>query len=204
MNQAYHRFLNTGLKASLGLLIALLAGQASAKTEEAIFAGGCFWCMEEAFEKIKGVKAVESGYSGGTTANPDYESISRGNTGHAEVVRVQYNAQEVSYSDLLKHFWLNIDPEANNQQFCDAGSQYRSAIFALNEAQLKAAQDSKAELEKSGKVRKVYTQVERAKPFYLAEEYHQDYYKKNPLRYSYYKTSCGREKRLKALWGTKG
>ena len=178
------------------------AGQ-GATLEEAIFAGGCFWCMEEVFEKIKGVKSVDSGYTGGRTPSPTYEQVSSGNTGHVEVVRVQYDPQQVSYSTLLKAFWTNIDPTVENRQFCDVGAQYRSAIYYLNSEQHQQAKRSKEELQGTGKFKKIYTAIEAAQPFYVAEEYHQDFYRKNPLRYQYYKTTCGRENRLNEVWGYK-
>jgi peptide-methionine (S)-S-oxide reductase len=169
--------------------------------QQAIFAGGCFWCMEEVFEKIRGVKSVESGYTGGRTSSPTYEQVSQGNTGHVEVVRVQYDPQQISYSNLLKAFWTNIDPTVENRQFCDVGEQYRSAIFYLNEQQHREAKQSKDQLLGTGKFKTIYTTVEAAQTFYVAEEYHQDFYRKNPLRYRYYKTTCGRENRLNEVWG---
>ncbi|WP_275271162.1 peptide-methionine (S)-S-oxide reductase MsrA [Limnobacter sp. P1] len=169
--------------------------------EQAIFAGGCFWCMEEAFEKISGVKSVESGYTGGRTSAPTYEQVSQGNTGHVEVVRVQYDPRQISYSTLLKAFWTNIDPTVENRQFCDVGEQYRSAIFYLNEQQHREAKQSKEQLLGTGKFKSIYTTVEAAQTFYVAEDYHQDFYRKNPLRYRYYKTTCGRENRLNEVWG---
>ncbi len=171
--------------------------------EEAVFAGGCFWCMEEAFEKINGVSAVESGYTGGRTPDPDYNAVSSGNTGHVEVIRVRYDPSQVNYENLLKAFWANIDPTVNNRQFCDVGEQYRSAIFYVNDKQRELAQKSKQDLEKIGKFKKIYTTIEPAQRFYMAEEYHQDFYKKNPLRYKFYKTSCGREDRLNEVWSYK-
>lgn len=170
---------------------------------EAIFAGGCFWCMEEAFEKIKGVKSVDSGYTGGRTSSPTYEEVSAGNSGHVEVVRVKYDPKQVSYDNLLKVFWTNIDPTVKNRQFCDVGEQYRSAIYYLNDQQHQKAKASKEDLLSTGKFKKIYTTVESAKPFYVAEEYHQDFYRKNPLRYQYYKATCGRENRLNQVWGYK-
>lgn len=171
--------------------------------EEAIFAGGCFWCMEEVFEKIRGVKSVESGYTGGRTPSPTYEQVSSGNTGHVEVVRVKYDPKMISYNNLLKAFWTNIDPTVENRQFCDVGEQYRSAIYYLNSEQHQQAKRSKEELLVSGKFKKIYTTIEAAQTFYVAEEYHQDFYRKNPLRYKYYKTTCGRENRLNEVWGYK-
>lgn len=171
--------------------------------EEAIFAGGCFWCMEEVFEKIRGVKSVVSGYTGGHTPAPTYKQVSSGNTGHVEVVRVKYDPEQISYDNLLKAFWTNIDPTVENRQFCDVGEQYRSAIYYLNSGQHQLAKRSKEELLSTGKFTKIYTTIEAAQTFYVAEEYHQDYYRKNPLRYRYYKTTCGRENRLNEVWGYK-
>ncbi|HEX4917275.1 MAG TPA: peptide-methionine (S)-S-oxide reductase MsrA [Limnobacter sp.] len=189
---------------ALFLLNLLPFSSQAAPSEEAVFGGGCFWCMEEAFEKVPGVTEVVSGYTGGKKPNPSYDEVSAGNTGHVEVVRVRYNPEQVSYQKLLVHFWTNIDPTVNNRQFCDMGEQYRSVIYTLNAAQKQAAQKSKDELLKSGKFAKVYTTVEDAKAFYVAEDYHQDFYKKNPLRYKYYKTTCGRQNRLHELWGHTG
>ncbi|MCE2744670.1 MAG: peptide-methionine (S)-S-oxide reductase MsrA [Burkholderiales bacterium] len=186
----------------LGLLGFAPLAQAQ-QLEQAIFGGGCFWCMEEVFEKIKGVKAVDSGYTGGRTPSPTYEQVSQGNTGHVEVVRVQYDPQQISYSNLLKAFWANIDPTVQNRQFCDVGEQYRSAIFYLNEQQHREAKQSKEQLLGTGKFKTIYTTIEAAQTFYVAEEYHQDFYRKNPLRYRYYKTTCGRENRLNEVWGYK-
>jgi peptide-methionine (S)-S-oxide reductase len=168
----------------------------------AIFAGGCFWCVESDFEKLAGVTEVESGYTGGHVANPTYEQVSHGGTGHAEAVRVFYDPGKVTYEQLLDYFWLHIDPTVKDQQFCDVGHQYRSAIFYLNEAQKKAAESSKAALEKSGRFTKIHTEIVPATAFYLAEEYHQGYYKKNPIRYNYYRHSCGRDARVSEVWGT--
>jgi peptide-methionine (S)-S-oxide reductase len=168
----------------------------------AIFAGGCFWCVESDFEKLAGVTEAESGYTGGHLANPTYEQVSRGSTGHAEAVRVLYDPSKVSYEQLLDYFWHHIDPTVKDQQFCDVGHQYRSAIFYLNESQKKAAESSKAALERSGRFAKLYTEVVPATAFYLAEEYHQGYYKKNPIRYKYYRHSCGRDARVSEVWGT--
>ncbi|MBU0542618.1 MAG: peptide-methionine (S)-S-oxide reductase MsrA [Gammaproteobacteria bacterium] len=186
----------------LGLSGFLPLAQAQ-QLEQAIFAGGCFWCMEEAFEKISGVKSVESGYTGGRTSAPTYEQVSQGNTGHVEVVRVQYDPRQISYSTLLKAFWTNIDPTVENRQFCDVGEQYRSAIFYLNEQQHREAKQSKEQLLGTGKFKSIYTTVEAAQTFYVAEDYHQDFYRKNPLRYRYYRTTCGRENRLNEVWGYK-
>jgi peptide-methionine (S)-S-oxide reductase len=185
-----------------------LAGVAQAQapqaqaTAKATFAGGCFWCMEEAYEAIPGVIAAVSGYMGGKTKNPSYESVSTGSTGHAEVVQVEYDPAKVSYDKLLQAFWVNIDPTQANGQFCDNGTQYRSAIFYHDEAQKKAAEASKAQVEKTKPFKApIVTEIAAAGDFTRAEEYHQDYYKKNPVRYKFYKSGCGREARLQSLWG---
>jgi peptide-methionine (S)-S-oxide reductase len=170
--------------------------------ETATFAGGCFWCMEKPFDEIPGVIATTSGYTGGHKKNPTYEEVSAGTTGHAESIEVTYDPKIVSYEKLLDVFWKNVDPTAKDRQFCDSGSQYRSAIFTHGPDQAKAAQTSKAELEKSGRFPVIHTEITAASEFFLAEEYHQDYYKKNPIRYRYYRHGCGRDKRLEELWGS--
>jgi peptide-methionine (S)-S-oxide reductase len=168
----------------------------------ATFAGGCFWCMEGPFEKLKGVKSVTSGYTGGQKKNPTYEEVSSGGTGHAEAVQIVYDPAAVTYEQLLEVFWHNIDPLTANAQFCDHGSQYRSAIYFHDDAQRQAAEASKQKLEASGRLRgPIVTQLAPAATFYPAEEYHQDYYRKNPIRYNMYRTGCGRDRRLKELWG---
>ena len=170
-------------------------------TAKATFAGGCFWCMEEAFDKVPGVVATISGYMGGKTKNPTYEQISGGRTGHAEVVEIQYDPKRVNYEKLLEVFWRNIDPTQKDAQFCDQGSQYRSGIFYHDEEQRKLAEASKAALMKNKPFKgEIVTEITRASEFYAAEDYHQDYYLKNPVRYKFYKTGCGREARLKELW----
>jgi peptide-methionine (S)-S-oxide reductase len=180
------------------------AGGAPA-TAQATFAGGCFWCVEEAFDALPGVISTTSGFMGGKTKNPTYQSVVSGATGHAEVVQVQYDPRKVSYEKLLEVFWRNIDPTDPDGQFCDKGSQYRSAIFYQGEEQRRLAVASKASVEKSKPFKQpVVTEVTGAGEFYPAEEYHQDFYKKNPLRYKVYKTGCGREARLHALWGRSG
>ena len=169
----------------------------------ATFAGGCFWCMEPPFDKQEGVIATTSGYIGGTKANPTYEEVSSGGTGHTEAVQVLYDPKKVSYEKLLGIFWHNIDPTVTNRQFCDVGSQYRTGIFAHGDDQQKAAEASKAALEKSKPFKEaIVTPISSATQFWPAEEYHQDYYKKNPVRYTYYRTGCGRDARLKQLWGS--
>ncbi|RQW89047.1 MAG: peptide-methionine (S)-S-oxide reductase [Geobacter sp.] len=174
-----------------------------AKRESATFSGGCFWCMEPPFDKLAGVISTTSGYTGGKTRNPTYEEVSAGHTGHAEAVRIVYDPAKISYSRLLQVFWHNIDPTAPNRQFCDSGNQYRSAIFYHNEMQKKMALESKQALDRSKSFPgRIVTEITPASEFYPAEEYHQDYYRKNPLRYKYYRHSCGRDKRLKELWGS--
>ena len=168
----------------------------------AILAGGCFWCVESDFDKIPGVLSTTSGYTGGRTANPTYEQVSSHSTGHAEVVEVVYDPSKVTYSRLVEYFWRTIDPTVKDQQFCDKGSPYRSAIFAVDAEQLQIAQASKVALEKSKPFKEpIVTEVLPATTFYPAEDYHQDYYKNNPLRYKYYRNGCGRDARLQALWG---
>jgi peptide-methionine (S)-S-oxide reductase len=169
---------------------------------KAYFAGGCFWCMEEAFEKVEGVRSVTSGYMGGTVANPSYEDVSAGRTGHAESIEVAYDPAKVSYRKLLDTFWRNVDPITPNAQFCDHGSQYRSAIFFQTDEEKREAEASKQAIEQSRRFNEpIVTQIVMASQFYPAEEYHQDFYKKNPIRYKFYKYNCGRAQRLEALWG---
>lgn len=175
---------------------------APANTEKATFAGGCFWCMEPPFEKVDGVISAVSGYAGGEVENPTYEQVSSGRTGHAEVVQIEYDSSKVSYRQLLEIFWKNIDPTAADRQFCDRGSQYRSAVFYHDDTQKRLAEDGKAAIEKSGVLpAPVVTEVTELKAFYPAEEYHQDYYRKNPIRYKMYRRGCGRDRRLRELWG---
>lgn len=170
--------------------------------DTAVFGGGCFWCVEEAFDKAEGVVATVSGYTGGQVANPTYEQVSSGGTGHVEVVQVVYDPSKIGYEQLLNVFWRNVDPVTPNQQFCDRGAQYRSAIFYQDEEQRRMADSSRVALERSGRFREpIVTEVLPGAPFYRAEEYHQDYYTKNPIQYRFYKTSCGRERRLDELWG---
>lgn len=170
-----------------------------ANADVAIFAGGCFWCMEKPFDEIKGVESVVSGYTGGHLQNPTYEQVSKGGTGHTEAIKIVYDGNQVSYEELLKIFWVNIDPENSKGQFCDNGSQYRSEIFYTTEEQKELAEKSVEHLLKT-KFEKVYTRVTKASEFFDAEEYHQKYYKKNPIRYKFYRTSCGRDRRLRAIW----
>lgn len=173
-----------------------------ATPSKAYFAGGCFWCMEEAFEKVEGVLSATSGYMGGRVANPSYEEVSAGRTGHAESVEVVYDPSRVSYQKLLEAFWHNVDPLTPNAQFCDHGSQYRSAIFYQTDEEKRTSETSKQTLEQSKRFTEpIVTQIVQASQFYPAEEYHQDFYKKNPIRYKFYKYNCGRAQRLETLWG---
>jgi peptide-methionine (S)-S-oxide reductase len=173
-----------------------------AERQKALFAGGCFWCMEPPFEKIDGVFSVTSGYTGGPSRNPTYEQVSSGSTGHAEAVEIVFDPAKVSYEKLLDVFWRNIDPLAANAQFCDHGPQYRSGIYYLDDAQKRLAEASKRKIEEEKRFAKpIRTEIVAATAFYPAEEYHQDFYKKNPVRYQTYRTGCGRDRRLKELWG---
>jgi len=195
-----------GLLLGFGLFIAsVLPGAAQGPSEPrqatAIFGGGCFWCVEADFDKVPGVLSTTSGYIGGSVPNPTYEQVSAGGTGHAEVVRVVYDSSKVSYRDLLAFFWRNIDPLTANAQFCDRGSQYRSAIFYLDDEQKRLAEASKAEMAQRFKPRPVVTEIAPAMEFYPAEDYHQDYYRKNELKYKFYRWSCGRDARLEEVWG---
>jgi peptide-methionine (S)-S-oxide reductase len=168
----------------------------------ATFAGGCFWCMEKPFDIIDGVLSTTSGYTGGTVASPSYEQVSAGTTGHAEAVQIVYDPSLVSYEDLLAVFWRNIDPTTPDRQFCDRGSQYRAAIFYHGEAQRFAAEQSRSDIERTKTFPDpIVTEIVPAGPFYPAEEYHQDYYSKNPIKYRYYRYGCGRDRRLEQLWG---
>lgn len=168
----------------------------------ATFAGGCFWCMQPPFDALKGVISTTAGYTGGHTKNPTYEQVSAGGTGHAESVQIIYDPKVVSYAQLLDVFWHNVDPITADRQFCDEGNQYRSAIFYHDEEQKRQAEESKKALEQSGRFKQpIVTQIVPATEFYPAEDYHQGYYRKNPLRYKFYRYSCGRDARLKELWG---
>ncbi len=176
--------------------------QNNINTKSAIFAGGCFWCMQHPFDNLAGVVQTVPGYSGGHLENPSYEQVSNGGTGHAEVVKVIYDPSTVTYQKLLVVFWKNIDPADPNGQFCDRGSQYRSGIFYYDGEQKKAAEQSLEELRKTKQFQsEIVTEITKASHFYEAEEYHVDYYKKNPIRYNYYRQSCGRDRRLNQLWG---
>jgi peptide-methionine (S)-S-oxide reductase len=198
--------------AVLALLLAapLLAQAPAPKAEvaagkrvaKATFAGGCFWCMEPPFEKLDGVLSVTAGYTGGTVEKPTYEQVSAGGTGHAESVQILYDPSRIPYENLLDVFWHNVDPLAKDRQFCDGGHQYRSAIFYRGEEQKKLAEASKAELESAKRFPgTIQTEIAAATAFYAAEDYHQAYYRKNPARYKFYRWNCGRDQRLKMLWG---
>jgi peptide-methionine (S)-S-oxide reductase len=188
---------------ALALTISAL-GAASAQTQPgqavATFAGGCFWCTESDFDKVPGVLSTTSGYTGGRTANPTYEQVSMGGTGHAEAVQVVYDPSKVSYEKLLAYYWRTVDPTVRNRQFCDTGEQYRTAIFVNNEAERKLAEASKDKVAAELK-QPIYTQIVQAGPFYKAEDYHQDFYIKNPTKYKFYRWNCGRDQRLEQLWG---
>lgn len=184
------------------LLLALFFSLVTRADELATFAGGCFWCMEPPFEKVDGVKSAVSGYTGGSKENPTYEEVSGGGTGHAEAVQVTYDPKKISYEKILDIFWRNVNPTDAGGQFVDRGSQYRSGIFYHSEAQKKAALKSKEELDKSGKFKKpIVTEITEFKKFYSAEEYHQDYYKKNSVRYKFYRSRSGRDQYLESIWG---
>lgn len=181
---------------------AAAATNAPAGQAVATFAGGCFWCMEPPYDKLPGVISTTSGYMGGTRKDPTYPEVSSGTTGHTEVVQVVYDPAKVSYDKLLEVYWHNVDPTVKDRQFCDVGSQYRTTIFVHTEEQRQLAEKSKALLAMTKPFKDpIVTPVVVATQFYPAEEYHQDYYLKNPVRYSYYRTGCGRDARLKALWG---
>ena len=197
-----HMIASALLMASHAIVAAVDASaQSAGQTATAIFAGGCFWCVEADFEKLPGVIDAESGYTGGQEKNPTYQQVSAGRTGHAEAVRVRYDPARISYAQLLAHFWRNIDPTVKNRQFCDSGAQYRTGIYYQDQAQRDAALATKAALENEKRFARVETEVVAAGAFYPAEQYHQDYYKKNPVRYKYYRYNCGRDARLKDLWG---
>ena len=186
------------------LLAAAVSGAvAQNKTATAIFAGGCFWCVEADFDKVPGVLSTTSGYIGGTVKNPTYQQVSGGTTGHAEAVEVVYDPGKVTYAKLLDTFWRNIDPLAKDKQFCDSGNEYRSAIFYLDDEQKKLAEETRKTVEAKFAPKQIYTQIVKATEFYKAEDYHQDFYKKNESRYKFYRWNCGRDQRLEQLWGKK-
>jgi peptide-methionine (S)-S-oxide reductase len=195
----------------LSLITALIVGAGAAhavsprKVETATFAGGCFWCVESDFDKVEGVISTTSGYTGGHQKNPTYKEVSAGGTGHTEAVQIVYDPTKVTYDELLKVYWRNIDPTTPNRQFCDAGSQYRAEIFYHDERQKDLAEQSKREVDSTKPFEaRIVTQITVASEFYAAETYHQDYYLKNPVRYKIYRYGCGRDKRLKQLWGSTG
>lgn len=197
------------LALSLFIMPALAANQTNIPSpdqhnEIAIFAGGCFWCMEPPFDKIDGVLSTTSGYTSGHKENPTYKEVSAGTTGHTEAIQIVFDPNKISYAELLEVFWKNIDPVAVDRQFCDRGTQYRSGIYYRDTAQEQAARQSLQQLEQNKPFEgEITTEIVAATKFYPAEEYHQDYYIKNPLRYKYYRYSCGRDKRLSELWGEK-
>ncbi|MEW5250140.1 peptide-methionine (S)-S-oxide reductase MsrA [Microbulbifer sp. 2201CG32-9] len=188
------------------ILSFVFAGASAAAQDDAtnirtaVFAGGCFWCMEPPYDKLDGVLETTSGYSGGKVENPTYEQVSAGVTGHAEVVQVKYDADKVSYEKLLEVFWRNVDPLDAGGQFCDRGDQYRTEIFYANEEEKRLAEASRAAAERELN-KKIVTKIVPAATFYPAEGYHQNYYQRNPVRYKYYRYRCGRDQRLKELWG---
>ena len=194
---------------AITLAVAAALGPASASAAAgagglatATFAGGCFWCMEPPFDELDGVTSTTSGYTGGHKVNPTYEEVSAGTTGHAEAVQVVYDPARITYERLLEVFWRNIDPTTPDAQFCDHGSQYRSAVFYHDPEQRRLAEESKRALEAAGRLKaRIVTEIVPAGAFYPAEEYHQDYYKKNPIRYKLYRLGCGRDQRLSELWG---
>ena len=191
---------------SAGGAIAATAPPPASLVARATFAGGCFWCMETAFEGLPGVQSVVSGYTGGSQQDPSYEQVSSGRTGHAESVQITYDPRRITYAELLDLFWHNIDPTQSNGQFCDHGTQYRSAIFYADGTEKRLAEASKKKLESSPQRFKspIVTQIVAATRFWPAEEYHQDFYRKDPVRYETYRTGCGRDRRLVELWGKPG
>ena len=186
--------------AAFGLGAAAAPGVAAAATESAVFAGGCFWCVEEAFDTVPGVIATTSGYTGGTVENPTYQQVTSDTTGHYEAVKVEYDPAKVTYEQLLNTFWRNVDPFDAAGQFCDKGSSYKAAIFTGSDAERQAAESTRAEIaEQFDKT--IATEIAAEQTFYPAEDYHQDYYQKNPAQYKYYKWGCGRAQRLEEIWG---
>ena len=195
--------LSTMVAAGMALAPASAPAQTpAATTAKATFAGGCFWCMEADFDKVPGVISTTSGYTGGTTVNPTYMEVGSGRTGHAESVEVVYDPAKVTYAQLLDAYWRDIDPLVKDRQFCDVGNEYRTAIFVHDAEQRRLAEESKKRVEAQLKA-PIYTEIVAASAFYPAEEYHQDYYLKNPVRYKYYRWSCGRDQRLEQVWGKK-
>jgi peptide-methionine (S)-S-oxide reductase len=193
-----------GTAISACVMLAFVAkAQAGGETRTATFAGGCFWCMEPPFDKLPGVTGVTVGYTGGAKQNPTYYEVSSGTTGHAEAVEITYDPAKIGYERLLDVFWHNVDPVTANAQFCDHGTQYRTAIFYHDDEQKRQAEASRDAIAKSGKLKQpIVTEITRAGAFWPAEEYHQHYYVKNPVRYKFYRYNCGRDQRLEQLWGT--
>ena len=191
-----------GVLVAAALAFGALSFAADEKQAKATFAGGCFWCMQPAFDGVPGVVSTTVGYTGGHTKDPSYHEVGSGTTGHAESIDVVYDPSKVSYADLLKVFWYNVDPTDDTGQFCDHGDQYRSAIFYHDDEQKRLAEQSKKDVAKSLKVPgNIVTQIVPATQFYAAEDYHQSYYKKNPIRYHFYRRGCGRDQRLAEVWG---
>ena len=204
MNYRIYLFLLTLWLLSTGAISGEINQTTTQQTAVATFAGGCFWCMEPPFDKIDGVISTTSGYTGGQKLNPTYEEVSSGGTGHAEAVQIIYDPNTVSYQQLLKIFWRNVDPTTADRQFCDTGRQYRTAVFYHDEEQKRLAEESKAGLEKNKPFNQaIVTEITPASEFYPAEDYHQNYYQKNPVRYKFYRYNCGRDQRLEELWGNK-
>ena len=196
--------LQFGMLVGLLLMFGLHAAPAASDDGEAqaVLAGGCFWCMQPPYDDVDGVLDTEVGFTGGHVEDPTYQEVVQGGTGHYEAVRITYDPERIGYEEILEIFWRNIDPLDGGGQFCDRGDHYQAAIFAANDAERSAAEASKEALEDSGRFdQPIVTEVLDAASFYLAEEYHQDYYKKNPLRYRFYRASCGRDGRLEELWG---
>jgi peptide-methionine (S)-S-oxide reductase len=187
---------------ALGLLAASVAAAADAPRATATFAGGCFWCMQPPFESLPGVVSTTVGYTGGTVDHPTYEQVSEGGTGHAESVQVVYDPTKIEYTKLLDVFWHNVDPLTKDAQFCDHGRQYRTAIFVQDDQQQRLAEASKKALDDSKRFdRPIVTEIVRASTFWPAEDYHQRYHEKNPIRYKFYRWNCGRDQRLQEVWG---
>jgi peptide-methionine (S)-S-oxide reductase len=185
------------------LAVGLGSASAQEKTAKAIFGGGCFWCVEADFDKVPGVISTTSGYINGKTKNPTYREVSAGGSGHNEVVEIVYDPAKVTYAKLLDVFWRNIDPLVKDRQFCDSGDMYRTGVYYLDDEQKKLAEETKKTVQAKFAPRTVHTEIVKADTFYKAEEYHQDYYKKNEARYNFYRWNCGRDQRLEQLWGKK-
>ena len=190
------------LRSGLAAVLILFSSNLLAETRSTVLAGGCFWCVESDFEKIEGVSEVVSGYSGGFVDNPTYQQVSSGNTGHIEVARIDFDPAIISYEQILDHFWRTIDPTDDRGQFCDKGPQYRPAVFYANDEEKRIVERSLDNLKKTRPFKgEIKVELIAASTFYPAEDYHQDYYKKNPIRYNYYRYACGRDARVEALWG---